>query len=91
MQDIRIAAQHALVHARNYVPVGGAIIDQLFAAVEGRHHRRRSRALGPSLVPTIYSVQTAGSLNGITATRPTATSIVSILAHLSPRLLVLFR
>jgi indole-3-acetate monooxygenase len=32
MQDIRVAAQHALVHARNYVPAGGVIMDRLSAA-----------------------------------------------------------
>jgi indole-3-acetate monooxygenase len=32
MQDIRVAAQHALVHARNYVLAGGAIMDRLSAA-----------------------------------------------------------
>ncbi|HEY4806348.1 MAG TPA: hypothetical protein VIH81_01170 [Roseiarcus sp.] len=31
MQDIRVAAQHALVHARNYVPAGGAIMERLSA------------------------------------------------------------
>lgn len=32
MQDVRVAAQHALVHARNYAPAGGAIMERLSAA-----------------------------------------------------------
>lgn len=31
MQDIRVAAQHALAHARNYVPAGGTIMERLSA------------------------------------------------------------
>jgi hypothetical protein len=31
MQDIRVAARHVLVHARNYVPAGGAIMERLSA------------------------------------------------------------
>jgi indole-3-acetate monooxygenase len=33
MQDIRVAAQHALVHARNYTPAGRAIMGRLSAAL----------------------------------------------------------
>jgi hypothetical protein len=43
IQDIRVAAQYALVHARNYVPAGGAIMERLSAVHSVRAHREAAR------------------------------------------------